>query len=62
MWIQYENSLVNLSLVKKIWINENKITFFFDLEREDYTEFEFKNETEAKKFLLTKIYPKIVRS
>jgi len=57
MWIQYKDSLVNLSLVKKIWINENKIIFFFDLVREDSTEFEFDTPKEADKFLFVKIYP-----
>ena len=57
MWIQYKDSLVNLSLVKKIWINENKIVFFFDLVREDSTEFEFDTPKEADKFLFLKIYP-----
>jgi len=61
IFIKKGNEFVNLSLVKKFELNKNVITFYFNLETEDYTEFIFKNEEEAEKYLKTTILPMLIR-
>ena len=62
MFIQKDKQFVNLVLVKKFEINDNKIIFYFDLERDDYTEFVFENNNKAEHYLNTVILPLIMRN
>ena len=62
MFIQKDRQFVNLALVKKFEINENRITFYFDLERDDYTEFVFENNKKAEHYLNTTILPLLIRN
>ena len=62
LFTKKENEFVNLALVKKFELNKNVITFYFNLETEDYTEFIFKNEEEAEKYLNTTILPLLMRA
>ena len=62
IFIKKGNEFVNLALVKKFELNKNVITFYFNLETEDYTKFIFKNEEEAEKYLNTTILPILTRA
>jgi len=62
IFIQKDNSFVNLSLVKKFELSDKIITFYFDMERDDYTKFSFETKEQAEKYLNTTILPLLMRA
>ena len=62
MFIQKDKEFVNLSLVKKFEIMDHKIIFYFDLERDDYTEFVFESNEKAEHYFNTTILPLLMRN
>ena len=62
IFIQKDKEFINLALVKKIEIDENKIIFYFNLgTEEDYTQFVFENKEKAEHYFNTKILPIILK-
>lgn len=59
MFIEKDKEFVNLSLVKKLVVDKNKIIFYFDLHNDNYTEFVFNSEKDLEKYLFTKVFPLI---
>jgi len=62
IFIQKDNTFINLALVKKFELNKEKIIFYFDLERDDYTTLKFESEEKAEKYLNTTILPMFMRA
>ena len=62
IFIQKDKEFVNLALVKKLELDNNRIIFYFDLERDDYTEFVFESNEKAEHYLNTTILPLLIRN
>jgi len=62
LFIQKGNSFINLALVKKFELNKEEITFYFDMERDDYTTLKFESKEDAEKYLNTTILPLLTRA
>ena len=62
MFIQKDKQFVNLALVKKFEIMDHKIIFYFDLEKENYTEFVFESNEKAEHYLNTTILPLLIKN